>query len=72
MVLSCQIHAGLRHYAASKLPENIYNNLGLKFPDLPDSCPMAMMNRQILPYLARAVRFCLGIHLRDPEIRFEI
>ena len=44
----------------------------LQFPDLPDSCPMAMMNRQILPYLARAVRFCLGIHLRDPEIRFEI
>lgn len=49
-----QFHAGLRHYAASKLPENIYNNLGLKFPDLPDSCPMAV-NRQILPYLARSV-----------------
>eukprot|EP00434_Breviolum_minutum_P028344 symbB.v1.2.025075.t1/scaffold2414.1/size128436/3 len=26
------------HYSIFKFPENIYNNLGLKFPDLPDSC----------------------------------
>ena len=29
---------------AFKLPEKIYNNLGLKFPDLPDSC-LDLLNR---------------------------
>ncbi|CAK9013951.1 unnamed protein product [Durusdinium trenchii] len=32
------------HYAVFKLPENAFNNLGLKFPDLPDSC-LDLLNR---------------------------
>ena len=32
----------LQHYGTFKLPENTYNNLGDKFPDMPDSCNLAL------------------------------
>ncbi|CAE7203969.1 Cdk10 [Symbiodinium sp. CCMP2456] len=53
----------LQHYGTFKLPENTYNNLGDKFPDMPDSC-LDLLNRALTFDPAKRVTAAVALQHR--------